>query len=49
MDLPIAQQRCPEVQQLFTTQGYDILPISAATGAGVPALLARLATYLKEP
>jgi GTP-binding protein len=48
MDLPMAQQRWPEVQQLFTTHGYDILPISAATGAGLQALLARLATYLKQ-
>jgi GTP-binding protein len=48
MDLPNAQQRWPQVQQFFTTHGYDILPISAATGAGLPALLARLATYLKQ-
>ena len=48
MDLPIAQQRWPEVQQLFSTHGYDILPISAATGAGLQALLARLATSLKQ-
>ena len=48
MDLPVAQQRWPEVQQLFTTHGYDILPISAATGAGLQALLARLATHLKQ-
>jgi hypothetical protein len=48
MDLPIAQQRWPEVQQLFTAHGYDILPISAATGAGLQALLTRLATDLKQ-
>jgi GTP-binding protein len=48
MDLPIAQQRWPEVQQLFSTHGYDILPISAATGAGLQALIARLVLYLKQ-
>jgi hypothetical protein len=48
MDLPIAQQRWPEVQQVFSMHGYDILPISAATGVGLQALLARLATRLKQ-
>jgi GTP-binding protein len=48
MDLPIAQQRWPEVQQLLSTHGYDILPISAATGAGLQALIARLVLYLKQ-
>jgi len=48
MDLPIAQQHWPEVQQLFTMHGYEILPISAATGAGLPALVAHLAAALKQ-
>jgi GTPase len=48
MDLPMAQQRWPEVQKLFTMHGYEILPISAATGAGLPALIARLAAALKQ-
>jgi GTPase len=48
MDLPIAQQRWPEVQRLFTAQGYEILPISAATGAGVQALIFRLAEHLQH-
>jgi len=48
MDLPIAQQRWPDVQKLFTMHGYEILPISAATGAGLPALIARLAAALKQ-
>ena len=34
MDVPLAQQRLPEVQQHFQQHGYDLLPISAATGAG---------------
>jgi GTP-binding protein len=48
LDLPIAQQRWPEVQKLFMMHGYEILPISAATGAGLPALIARLAAALKQ-
>jgi GTP-binding protein len=48
MDLPIARQRWPEVQQCFTTQGYEILPLSSATRAGLPALVARLATQLAQ-
>jgi len=48
MDLPIAQQRWPDVQKLFTMHGYEILPISAATGVGLPALIARLAAALKQ-
>ncbi|MBM3222833.1 MAG: GTPase ObgE [Candidatus Tectomicrobia bacterium] len=48
MDLPHVQQRWPEVQKHFSEQGYDILPISAATGTGLSALIARLATWLKQ-
>jgi len=36
------------VQKLFTMHGYEILPISAATGVGLPALIARLAAALKQ-
>jgi len=48
MDLPIAQQRWPDVQRLFIAQGYEILPISAATGEGVQALIFRLADHLQH-
>lgn len=46
MDVPLAQQRLPEVQRHFQQHGYDLLPISAATGAGVTTLLHRLAAQL---
>lgn len=46
MDVPLAKERLPEVQQHFQKHGYDLLPISAATGEGVVALLHRLAAQL---
>ncbi len=42
MDLPEARQRLPEVQQQFTDHGYEVLPISAATGRGLDTLISRL-------
>ncbi len=48
MDLPLAQQCLPEVQQQFAAHGYDVLPISAVTGAGLSTLRARLATLLRH-
>lgn len=48
MDLPIVQERWPAVQQQFTERGYEILPIASATGAGLPALLGRVAQYLAQ-
>lgn len=47
MDLPIAQQRWSELQRQFTTQGYEILPISSATGEGLQTLRVRLAARLQ--
>jgi GTP-binding protein len=46
MDLPDVAKRLPDVQQHFAAHGYDVLPISAATGAGLDALRARLAACL---
>lgn len=48
MDLPEVRERFPEVQRLFAAHGYEVLPISAATGAGIPALLARIMAYLHQ-
>lgn len=48
MDLPEVAERLPEVQPQFATQGYDILPISAATRAGLDALRTRLMQLLQE-
>ena len=47
MDLPDAQQRLPEMQQQFAAQGLDVIPISAVSGAGLDALVYRLAAELK--
>lgn len=49
MDLPDVQQRFPQIQGQFAAHGYDVLPISAATGAGLTTLRARLATLLLAP
>jgi len=46
MDLPDVQQRFPQIQAQFAGHGYDILPISAVTGAGLTTLRARLARLL---
>ncbi len=48
MDLPMAQERWPEVQRCFTAQGYDILPISSATRAGLQTLVSHLAARLAQ-
>ena len=47
MDLPVAQQRLPEMQQQFAAQGLDVVPISAVTGVGLDTLVRRLAFELK--
>lgn len=46
MDLPEAARRLPDVQQEFAAHGYDVLPVSAATGTGLDTLRVRLATCL---
>ncbi|HEY7708699.1 MAG TPA: hypothetical protein VIG57_01560, partial [Candidatus Entotheonella sp.] len=38
----------PDVQRHFAARGYEVLPISAVTGAGLDALRARLATCLQQ-
>jgi GTP-binding protein len=43
LDLPEVRARFPKVQQCFADHGYDIIPISAATGEGVDRLIAGLA------
>jgi GTP-binding protein len=48
LDLPAARQRFPAVQRCFAAHGYDVLPISAVTGEGLEALLARLAALLQS-
>lgn len=48
MDVPLAQQRLAGVQQQFQDHGHELLPISAATGAGVATLLHRVAAHLQQ-
>jgi GTP-binding protein len=43
IDIPAVRQRLPEVQQQFSLHGYEIIPLSAATGEGIDTLIARLA------
>jgi GTP-binding protein len=47
MDLPEVQQRFPDVQRLFASKGYELLPVSAVTGAGLETLIYRLAAHLQ--
>jgi GTP-binding protein len=48
IDLPEVRQRLPEVQHDFAAQGYEVLPLSAATGEGIATLIARLAQRLQQ-
>jgi GTP-binding protein len=43
IDIPAVRHRLPEVQQLFNRHGYEIMPLSAATGEGIDTLVAHLA------
>lgn len=43
IDIPSVRHRLPEVQQQFRSHGYEIIPLSAATGEGIDTLIARLA------
>ncbi len=48
MDLPEARKRWPKLRTWFTTHGYQVVAISAATGEGVDELVRRLASALAE-
>lgn len=48
IDLPEVRQRLAEVQHCFATHGYDVIPLSAATGEGIPVLLAQIAQRLQD-
>ena len=47
MDLPEVRQRWPRLRTWFTTHGYSVAAISAATGEGVPELMRRTAADLQ--
>jgi GTP-binding protein len=48
MDLSEVQQRWPRLRTWFTTHGYPVLAISAATGQSVAELVRRTAAELRE-
>ncbi|MCZ6875144.1 MAG: GTPase ObgE [bacterium] len=45
MDVPRARNRLPEVQHQFNQHGYEVLPISAATGEGIAGLIDQLTKH----
>ncbi len=48
MDLPMARERWPEVQQQLTELGYEVMPISTVTHENVKELLWRVVERLEE-
>jgi len=48
MDLPMARERWPEVQQQLTELGYEVMPISTVTHENVKDLLWRVVERLEE-
>jgi GTP-binding protein len=48
LDLPTTRKRLPALKRLFAKRGLPLLGISAATGEGMPALLAALWTALEH-
>ena len=48
IDQPQARERIPGATDTLTSRGYRVIPISAATGEGVDALLQAVATLLDE-
>jgi GTP-binding protein len=48
LDVPEVRQRVPEVQRCFAAHGYDVIPLSAATGEGLAVLVSRLAQLLQH-
>jgi GTP-binding protein len=48
MDLPESEENYAKLSQYMAQEGREIFPISAATGAGLPALMARVAELLRE-
>jgi GTP-binding protein len=47
LDLPATRKKLPALKQLFARRGLPLLGVSAATGEGIPALLAALWTALQ--
>ncbi len=48
MDLPHVEARLPELQRRFAERGVELLGLSAATGRGVPLVLERLRTAVRN-
>jgi GTP-binding protein len=47
-DLPEARQHASRLRRKLALEREDLFPVSAATGAGIPALLQRVAALLRE-
>jgi GTP-binding protein len=48
IDLAEARERFPALERDLAARGHEVLPISAATGEGLPTLIARVARRLDE-
>ncbi|HEU5434472.1 MAG TPA: GTPase ObgE [Thermomicrobiales bacterium] len=48
IDLPEARERLPHLEAALHAAGYQTLPISAATGAGVAPLVNAIAEFVRE-
>ena len=48
LDLPETQANLPALRETLTGEGFEVFPISAATGEGVPALHQRTMDLLRE-
>jgi GTP-binding protein len=48
IDLPEARAHLPELRRVLAEQDYPVYPIAAATGEGVPELMAAVAARLRE-
>jgi GTP-binding protein len=48
VDLPEARERLPALTAVLTAEGYPVFAVSAATGAGVTALMEAVTATLRE-
>lgn len=48
MDIPEAEENLALLKEVYEKEGYEIFPISAATNAGLDALLTKVAEILKN-
>ncbi|AGB41881.1 Obg family GTPase CgtA [Halobacteroides halobius DSM 5150] len=48
IDLPQAQEKLPQVKSKLEEEGYEVFPISAATGEGIEKLIDRVYNLVQE-